>query len=229
MLELHAVTGGYKDTRIVTDLSLRVAPGEVVGVLGRNGVGKTTLLKSVFGLCRRFAGEVRVDGTAVPPDRPELLARAGLTLMPDDRGVFANLTISENLRLATRRGYRPPVDVREVYPLLDERADQAAGTLSGGQKQQVGLARAVLAGSRLIAVDEFSQGLQPSVVDDSIAALRTVAASGVAVVLVEQGPEIPLRFCDRIVVMVKGEIVLDAPTADLRADPSRLTDLLVVG
>jgi ABC-type branched-subunit amino acid transport system ATPase component len=229
MLELHAVTGGYKDTRIVADLSLRVAPGEVVGVLGRNGVGKTTLLKSVFGLCRRFAGEVRVDGTAVPPDRPELLARAGLTLMPDDRGVFANLTISENLRLATRRGYRPPVDVREVYPLLDERADQAAGTLSGGQKQQVGLARAVLAGSRLIAVDEFSQGLQPSVVDDSIAALRTVAASGVAVVLVEQGPEIPLRFCDRIVVMVKGEIVLDAPTADLRADPSRLTDLLVVG
>jgi ABC-type branched-subunit amino acid transport system ATPase component len=229
MLELDAVTGGYKDTRIVTDLSLRVAPGEVVGVLGRNGVGKTTLLKSVFGLCRRFDGEIRVDGTAVPPGRPELLARAGLTLMPDDRGVFANLTISENLRLATRRGYRPPVDVREVYPLLDERADQAAGTLSGGQKQQVGLARAVLAGSRLIAVDEFSQGLQPSVVDDSITALRTVAASGVAVVLVEQGPEIPLRFCDRIVVMVKGEIVFDAPAADLRADPSRLTDLLVVG
>ncbi|MGY1822424.1 ABC transporter ATP-binding protein [Geodermatophilus sp. SYSU D00079] len=229
MLDLHAVTGGYKDTRIVNDLSLRVQPGEVVGVLGRNGVGKTTLLKSVFGLCRRFAGEVRVDGKPVPPDRPELLARAGLTLMPDDRGVFANLTISENLRLATRRGYRPPVDVRDVYPLLADRADQAAGTLSGGQKQQVGLARAVLAGSRLIAVDEFSQGLQPSVVDDSIAALRTVAASGVAIVLVEQGPEIPLRFCDRIVVMVKGEIVLDAPAADLRADPSRLTDLLVVG
>jgi ABC-type branched-subunit amino acid transport system ATPase component len=229
MLELRAVTGGYKDTRIVTDLSLTVAPGEVVGVLGRNGVGKTTLLKSVFGLCRRFAGEVRVDGRPVPADRPELLARAGLTLMPDDRGVFPNLTIGENLRLAARRGYRPPVDVREVYPLLDDRADQAAGTLSGGQKQQVGLARAVLAGSRLIAVDEFSQGLQPSVVDDSISALRTVAASGVAVVLVEQGPEIPLRFCDRIVVMVKGEIVLDAPTADLRADPTRLTDLLVVG
>jgi ABC-type branched-subunit amino acid transport system ATPase component len=113
--------------------------------------------------------------------------------------------------------------------LLDERADQPAGTLSGGQKQQVGLARAVLAGSRLIAVDEFSQGLQPSVVDDSITALRAVAASGVSVVLVEQGPEIPLRFCDRIVVLVKGGIVLDAPVAELRADPSRLTDLLVVG
>jgi ABC-type branched-subunit amino acid transport system ATPase component len=229
MLELHTLTGGYKDTRIVTDLSLRVAPGEVVGVLGRNGVGKTTLLKSLFGLCRVFSGEVRIDGAAVPPGRPELLARAGFTLMPDDRGVFANLTVAENLRLAARRGYRPPVDVRAVYPLLDERADQPAGTLSGGQKQQVGLARAVLAGSRLIAIDEFSQGLQPSVVDDSIAALRAVAASGVAVVLVEQGPEIPLRFCDRIIVLVKGGIVLDAPAAELRANPSRLTDLLVVG
>ncbi|MGY2078921.1 ABC transporter ATP-binding protein [Modestobacter sp. SYSU DS0657] len=228
MLELSSLTGGYKDTRIVNDLSLQVQPGEIVGILGRNGVGKTTLLKSLFGLCRVFSGQVRIDGAAVPAGRPELMARAGFTLMPDDRGVFPDLTIRENLRLATRRGYRPPVDVEAIYPLLRDRVDQAAGTLSGGQKQQVGLARALLAGSRLIAVDEFSQGLQPSVVDDSIAALRTVADSGVAVLLVEQGPEIPLRACDRIVVMVKGAVVLDTPVADLRADPSRLTDLLVV-
>jgi ABC-type branched-subunit amino acid transport system ATPase component len=228
MLELDAVTGGYKDTRIVTDLSLRVAPGEVVGVLGRNGVGKTTLLKSVFGLCRRFDGEIRVDGTAVPPGRPELLARAGLTLMPDDRGVFANLTISENLRLATRRGYRPPVDVREVYPLLDERADQAAGTLSGRQKQQVGLARAVLAGSRLIAVDEFSQGLQPSLAQAALEALQKLAASGVTVVLVEQSPDLPLRYCHRLVGMLKGRVVFDEPVDSLDPTSGALNDLLVV-
>ncbi|SFE91164.1 ABC transporter ATP-binding protein [Blastococcus tunisiensis] len=229
MLELAGLSGGYRDARVVNDLDLRIRPGEVVGLLGRNGVGKTTLLKTVFGLCRLFSGEVRVDGRAVRPGRPELLARAGFSLMPDDRGVFPSLTVEQNLRLAARRDYDPPVDVRSVYPLLADRADQLAGTLSGGQKQQLGLARAMLAGSRLIAVDEFSQGLQPSVVDESLTALQALAASGVAVLVVEQGPEIPLRFCDRILVMVKGGIVLDASAADLRADPSRLTDLLVVG
>lgn len=229
MLELHGLTGGYKETRIVNDVALRIAPGEVVGLLGRNGVGKTTLLKSMFGLCRVFAGEVRLDCRPLPTGRPEVLARAGCTLMPDDRGVFPGLTVEENLRLAARRGYRPPVDVRALYPLLDERADQAAGTLSGGQKQQVGLARALLAGSRFIAVDEFSQGLQPSVVAASVAALRAVADSGVGVLLVEQGPEVALRACDRVLVMVKGALVLDAAADDLRADPARLTELLVVG
>ncbi|NEK86129.1 ATP-binding cassette domain-containing protein [Blastococcus saxobsidens] len=229
MLEVQGLHAGYRDARVVNGLDLRVEPGEIVALLGRNGVGKTTLLKSLFGLCSVFAGEIRVDGTPVPGGRPELLARSGCTLMPDDRGVFPGLTVEQNLRLAARRGYRPVVDVRAVYPLLSERADQLAGTLSGGQKQQLGLARAVLAGSRLIAIDEFSQGLQPSVLEASVEAVRTVARSGVAVLVVEQGPEIPLRFCDRIVVMVKGGIVLDATAEDLRADPSRLTDLLVVG
>ncbi|MBO0877296.1 MAG: ATP-binding cassette domain-containing protein, partial [Pseudonocardia sp.] len=202
--------------------------GEIIGLLGRNGVGKTTLLNSVFGLCPRFGGEIRIDGVDVPPGRPEVLARAGFTLLPDDRGVFGRLTVAENLRLARRAGYVPPVDVQAVYPLLAERARQPAGTLSGGQKQQVGLARAILAGSRLIAIDEFSQGLQPSVVEDSMAALRALARSGVAVIVVEQGPDIPLRLCDRIVVMVRGSIALDAPAARLRDESVRLTDLLVV-
>ena len=229
MLEVRGLDAGYRDAQVVHGLDLRVEPGEVVALLGRNGVGKTTLLKTLFGLCRVFAGEIRIDGTPVPGRRPEQLARSGFTLMPDDRGVFPGLTVEQNLRLAARRAYQPVVDVRAVYPLLADRAGQLAGTLSGGQKQQLGLARAMLAGSRLIAVDEFSQGLQPSVLEDSITAVREVARSGVAVVLVEQGPEIPLRFCDRVVVMVKGTVVLDAAADDLRADPSRLTDLLVVG
>jgi ABC-type branched-subunit amino acid transport system ATPase component len=229
MLELDGLDAGYRDAQVIHGLDLRIAPGEVVALLGRNGVGKTTLLKTLFGLCRVFSGEIRIDGAPVPGGRPELLARKGFTLMPDDRGVFPGLTVEQNLRLAERRAYRPVVDVREVYPLLSDRAGQLAGTLSGGQKQQLGLARAMLAGSRLIAIDEFSQGLQPSVVEQSVAAVRAVADSGVAVLVVEQGPEIPLRFCDRVVVMVKGGIVLDAAVEDLRADPSRLTDLLVVG
>ena len=229
MLDLDSLSSGYQDTRIVNDLDLRVEPGEIIGLLGRNGVGKTTLLNSVFGLCPRFGGEIRIDGVAVPPGRPELLARAGFTFLPDDRGVFGRLTVAENLRLARRAGYAPPVDVHELYPMLAQRAGQPAGTLSGGQKQQVGLARAILAGSRLIAIDEFSQGLQPSVVEDSTAALRTLARSGVAVIVVEQGPDLALRFCDRIVVLVRGRIALDAPAARLRAEPGRLTDLLLVG
>lgn len=228
MLELRDITSGYVNTRIIEGLSLKIDAGEVVGLLGRNGVGKTTLLKTIFGLCRRFSGEVAVDGAPIPPGRPELLARAGVSLMPDDRGVFPTLTIGENLRLATRRGYEPAVDVHALYPLLTERSGQSCGTLSGGEKQQVGLARALLAGERLLAVDEFSQGLQPSVIDVSTDALRQVADTGVTVLIVEQVPEIALRFCDRIVVMVKGSIVMDRPAAELREDPTELTDLLVV-
>jgi ABC-type branched-subunit amino acid transport system ATPase component len=229
MLDVDSLSSGYQDTRIVNDLNLRVEPGEIIGLLGRNGVGKTTLLNSVFGLCPRFGGEIRIDGAAVPAGHPEVLARAGFTFLPDHRGVFDRLTVAENLRLARRGGYRPPVDVHEVYPMLAQRAGQPAGTLSGGQKQQVGLARAILAGRRLIAIDEFSQGLQPSVVEASMAALLTLARTGVAVIVVEQGPDIPLRLCDRIVVMVRGNIALDAPAARLRDESERLTDLLVVG
>jgi ABC-type branched-subunit amino acid transport system ATPase component len=228
MFEIRDLISGYREARVVNGVNLYVEPGEMVAILGRNGVGKTTLLKSVFGLCGVFEGEVRFDGEVLPRSRPAQLARRGLTLLPDDRGVFPSLTIEQNLQLARRRDYSPPVDVREIFPVLRARSGQAAGLLSGGEKQQVGLARAMLAGSRLIVIDEFSQGLQPSLVHDAMAALTAVAESGVAVILVEQSPELPLRYCHRIVGMLKGRISFDASSSHLRDSPQELTDLLVV-
>jgi ABC-type branched-subunit amino acid transport system ATPase component len=228
MLHITGLTAGYKDTRVVDGVNLAFPDGQMVALLGRNGVGKTTLLKSIFGLCQVFSGSMTLDGREMEAGRPEKMARAGLSFMPDDRGVFPNLTVEQNLRLARRRGYSPPVDVRELFPLLTERAEQPAGTLSGGQKQQVGIARAILAGQRLIAIDEFSQGLQPSIAHAALQALRNLASTGVTVLLVEQSPELPLRYCDRITGMLKGRIVFDQPVAAVDAGSDVLTDLLVV-
>jgi ABC-type branched-subunit amino acid transport system ATPase component len=228
MFEVHGIVSGYKDTRVVNGVDLRLPPAELVAILGRNGAGKTTLLKSIFGLCSVFAGEMRLDGRSLPLGRPAYMARQGLSLMPDDRGVFPSLTVEQNLTLARRRGYTPAVDVHDLFPLLSDRAGQQAGLLSGGEKQQVGIARAILAGRRLIAIDEFSQGLQPSIVQAALDALREIVASGVSVLLVEQSPDLPLRYCDRIVGMLKGRITFDEPTEALRASPDVLTDLLVV-
>ncbi len=229
VLSLRDVSAGYGKTRIVDDVSVELAGGEVVALLGRNGMGKTTLLRALFGLCDVFAGTLSTEDGALPLGRPEGLARAGLSFLPDDRGVFPSLTVEENLRLARRRGYTPPVDVLEVFPVLAQRLTQPAGQFSGGQKQQLGLARAMLAGDRAIVVDEFSQGLQPSIATAALQALRAIAATGVTVLLVEQGPALPLAHADRILGMVKGRLVFDETVARLRADPEPLTSLLVVG
>jgi ABC-type branched-subunit amino acid transport system ATPase component len=229
MLKLDHLTAGYGNTRIVDDVSVEVESGEVVALLGRNGMGKTTLLRAVFGLCDVFTGALSTTDATLPLGTPDGLARRGLSFMPDDRGVFPSLTIDENLRLARRRGYTPPVDVFEVFPVLGQRLGQPAGQLSGGQKQQLGLARAMLAGELAIVVDEFSQGLQPSIAKAALEALRTIAATGVSVLLVEQGPQLPLDYADRILGMVKGRLVFDESAHHLRSNPEPLTNLLVVG
>jgi ABC-type branched-subunit amino acid transport system ATPase component len=195
MLTLKDLSGGYGQAGVVRDVTLHVGEGELVALLGRNGTGKTTLLRTVFGLADRQGGQVVFDGRPVPAARPDLLARRGASLMPEDRGVFPSLTVAENLRLAARAGFTPAVDPRELFPLLGERAGQPAGTLSGGQKQQLGVARAILAGRRMVVVDELTQGLQPSLVRDVLAALAAVAAGGVAVIVVDQHAGLMLDWC----------------------------------
>ncbi|MGP3915474.1 ATP-binding cassette domain-containing protein [Nonomuraea sp. 10N515B] len=226
MLTLSGMSGGYGQANVVREVTMEVAAGEVVALLGRNGTGKTTLLRTVFGLADRQGGEVVFDGRPVPPGRPDLLARWGAALMPEDRGVFPSLTVAENLRLATRRGFVPAIDPRELFPLLTERAGQPAGTLSGGQKQQLGVARSILAGQRMIVIDELTQGLQPSLVSEVLAALATVAAHGVAVIVVDQHAGLLLDHCHRAVVMEAGRVVLDAPVG--QETRQRLDELLMV-
>jgi ABC-type branched-subunit amino acid transport system ATPase component len=224
LFRLVGLTGGYGAVPVVHDIHLEVRPGEVVGIVGRNGMGKSTTLRTAFGLATRHGGSVIVADEPVPPRRPDVLARRGASLMPEDRGVFPALTVEENLRLARVRGYQPVIDPRDVFPLLTERSRQPAGTLSGGQQQLVGLARAVLAGSRLVVVDEVTQGLQPSIVSAVMELVASLAATGIGLLLVDQSPQTLTRACHRVLVMERGRLVLDEPVT--AATAARVADLL---
>jgi ABC-type branched-subunit amino acid transport system ATPase component len=229
LFEAHSIVGGYRAIRIVRDVSLEIDVGETLAVLGRNGVGKTTLLRTLMGLADRIGGEIRVAGQTIAPRDPRALARAGVTFVPDDRGVFPRLTVGENIRLARDAAYaRAELDVFTLFPDLKRRRDQPAGTLSGGQQQQLALARALATGPRVLIVDELSQGLQPSIVQSLAEALGVATRTkGLALILVDQNPELAMRICDRVMVMERGQVVAAGSSATLGNDPSFL-DLLVV-
>ncbi len=229
LLSARNIAGGYGAIHIVKNVSFDLDVGETLAVLGRNGMGKTTLLRTLVGLADRFAGEVVIDEEPVPAHNPRAFARLGITYVPDDRGVFPRLTIAENIRLARLCAYAPgELDVYALFPALKARADQPAGTLSGGQQQQLALARALATGPRLLIIDELSQGLQPSIVHDLTAALTAATREGgLALILVDQNPELAMRICDRVMVMQRGEVVAAGPSATVGAGADFL-DLLIV-
>jgi branched-chain amino acid transport system ATP-binding protein len=205
-LQLDGITAGYARTTVLRDIDLTVEPGQVVALLGPNGAGKTTLLRVASGLVRPTAGTVRLDGDDVTTRPPHARARRGLCLIPEGRGVFADLTVGENLRLQV-----PPwvdgddVDrAVEAFPALGERLHQRAGSMSGGQQQMLALARCWLARPSCVVLDEVSMGLAPRIVDEIFAALAALAAEGVALLLVEQYVDRALAMADRVQLLDRG-------------------------
>lgn len=229
LLSARDIAGGYGAIRIVNEVSFDLAPGETLALLGRNGVGKTTLLRTLVGLADRFSGTLQIDGQQIAPADPRALARLGVTFVPDDRGVFARLTIAENIDLARHCAYAPTaIDVYALFPDLKERLDQPAGTLSGGQQQQLAFARALAFGPRLLIVDELSQGLQPSIVQSLTRALAGATGKyGLSLLLVDQNPQLAMQICQRVMVMQRGEIVASGTSAQLSGDESFLSLLIV--
>ncbi|MCW2996448.1 MAG: high affinity branched chain amino acid transporter, binding component, partial [Conexibacter sp.] len=228
VLELENVTISYGRTPAVTDLSLSVAPGEAVSLVGPNGAGKTTTLSAIIGMRRITAGTVRFEGEAITGTPPEVLVRRGMALVPEGRQIFATLTVRENLRLATadlsRAAAGDALDRElERFPVLRDRLEHPAGGLSGGQQQQLAIARALLCRPRLLLLDEPSLGLAPKIVDDVFATLQSLREDGVTILLVEQNAMRAVRFADRAYVLVAGRIVLQGTGAEL-ADTERLTD-----
>jgi len=216
VLETQDVHAGYGDVTVVRDLNVRVASGEIVALLGRNGAGKTTALLTMAGALRPISGEIQFLGT---PDRSSLAGRArrGLGLMTDDRSIFFGLTVRENLRLARGNG-----DALSVFPELGGMLDRPAGLLSGGEQQMLGLAAVLAREPKLLLIDELSFGLAPRIVQRLMTAVRQVADRGTAVILVEQFARIALDVADRAYVLVNGRVAREGSTDELRANVGEL-------
>jgi len=218
MLDVDAVHTYYGDSHVLHGVSLRVGRGEAVAILGRNGAGKTTLIRSVVGFTPPRVGRVLLEGEAVHGWPAHRIARRGLALVPQGRRIFAPLTVRENLLLGARGGGGWTLPrVLELFPRLAERADQAGGTLSGGEQQMLAIGRALLTNGRMLLLDEPSEGLAPIVVREIGEIVRRLRAEDLAILLVEQNYHLALRVADRVYVMSKGQIVYEGRPADLEA------------
>jgi branched-chain amino acid transport system ATP-binding protein len=214
-LDVSDLTAGYGPVTILREVNLHVAPGEVVALLGANGAGKTTLLRTCAGLLRPRGGRITVGGTDVTRAPAHRRARAGLCLIPEGRGIFRNLTVAENLRLSVPTWVKDADHdtVYERFPILRDRRGQTAGTMSGGQQQMLSLARATLSQPSLVLVDEVSMGLAPVTIDVIFEALKAVAASGIALLVVEQYVHRALEIADSVYLIRKGEVTaIGAPS-----------------
>jgi branched-chain amino acid transport system ATP-binding protein len=230
LLEVRSLVAGYDRSTVLDGVDLSLAPGAALGLLGRNGVGKTTLVMTLMGLVAVTSGSVRLDGVELAGRRPDVIARAGVALVPQGRRVWATLTVAEHLALAAgrRRGNWTVARVLELLPRLAERRRHYAGQLSGGEQQMLAVARALLTNPRLVLLDEPSDGLAPAIVEQLIGVIGAMRAEGVAVLLVEQDLHLAFSVSDRIAVMEKGRIVHQVPTEEFRRDRATAHRLLGV-
>ena len=223
VLEVRGLVAGYGHLPVVRTLDLEVEAGTVLGLLGPNGAGKTTLMMTLAGLLPRLEGEVLVDGKATPKNRPAVVNRAGLVLVPDDRALFTTLTTRENITIARRKGGPTLEDALELFPALKARLGVAAGALSGGERQMLAVARGIVQNPRVLLIDEMSMGLAPVIVEGLLPVVRRIAdETGAVVVLVEQHVQLALEVADRAIVLVHGDVVLSGDASALAADPSAL-------
>ena len=218
-LALDAIQGFYGKSHILQGVSLEVRAGEIVCLLGRNGAGKTSTLKAVSGLLPPRGGAVRFHGTDVAGWPAHRIARAGLTLVPEDRGIFSLLSVEENLAIAVRKG--SPWGLREIFamfPRLEERRRNGGAQLSGGEQQMLSIARALLSGPKLLMLDEPVEGLAPVIVEEIVAQIQAIRDAGVPILLVEQNLAVCTSLADRHYILELGRVAYAAANADFIAD-----------
>ena len=218
MLEVNAIHTYYGESHVLHGVSLQVAPGEVVALLGRNGAGKTTAIRSIVGFTPPRAGRVLFEGQAIERWPAYRIARRGLALVPQGRRIFAPLSVRENLLLGAHSEGWTLDRVFALFPRLRERQGQLGGTLSGGEQQMLAIGRALLTNGRLLLLDEPSEGLAPLIVREIGSILIALKAERLSLLLVEQNYHLALRVADRVYVMNKGQIVYEGTPAGLEAD-----------
>jgi branched-chain amino acid transport system ATP-binding protein len=219
MLEVSGLNAGYGRVEVLQGVDLEVGEDEIVALVGSNGAGKTTLLRAVSGMIAAAAGSVRFKGDEIGGLPPEEIVDRGVAHVPEGRRLFAGLTVRENLLVGGYSGHTEDIESAvELFPLLGERLDQAAGSLSGGEQQMCAIARGLMSSPALIMIDELSLGLAPKLVDEIVERLRTVAEGGTAVLLVDQDVDAALRLAARGYVLETGRIVVSGPSAELLED-----------
>ncbi len=225
MLDLERVSAFYGNSRALTEVSIRVGDGEFVSVLGRNGVGKTTLLRAIMGLMDRSVGRIALDGEDITACRTDERARAGIGYVPQGRGILPKFTVRENLRIGTFARQSPAANgaiegwIFDLFPILGEFLNRRGGNLSGGQQQQLAIARALVTEPKIILLDEPTEGIQPNIVEQiEDVILRLNRERGLSVLLVEQDVEFARRASSRFVLMDRGAVAASGTVDELTED-----------
>lgn len=232
MLQIDQLHAHYGLAHVLQGVSLKAEAGEVIGLFGRNGVGKTTFFKTIAGWLRPTGGSVTLDGKTLTGSSPDAMNRAGFAFVPEDRRIFPGLTVEENLMMGLlgRRGGGSKIHLESVYDRfsrLAERRKQAGNTLSGGEQQMLAMARVMVAEPRVVLVDEPSEGLAPMIVAEVFAIIREMREAGTIVLLVEQNVHEAISVCDRFMVLERGQAILTGE-GDNDNDRKRLLDVLAV-
>src|SRR6187399_2868223 len=224
LLEVSALNSYYGDSHILFDVSLRVEQHEVVALLGRNGAGKSTTLKSLMGVVTPASGSVKLEGAEMAGRKSHAIARAGMQLVHEDRRIFGSLDVEENLVLAglTAESRWPLDRIYAMFPRLKERRRSRGTDLSGGEQQMLAIARALVRNPRIVLLDEPFEGLAPVIVHDLVKACRELAAAGQTIVLVEQNLAATLALAHRVYVINNGHVVHEGPAGELKGQPELL-------
>ena len=232
LLEVEDIHTAYGSSRVLFGISLDIRPGECVCLLGRNGVGKTTTIRSIMGLTPPSQGRVRFKGKDITGFEPYRLARLGMGYVPEDRRIFAELTVWENLevaaRSASRTGRWSADSVTDLFPKLSELRDRMGGVLSGGEQQMLTIARTLVGNPELLLLDEPSEGLAPVIVESLLAQVQRLKSEGLTILLAEQGVDFSLSLADRVYVLEKGAVRFSGAAAELRDNAELRNKLLAL-
>jgi branched-chain amino acid transport system ATP-binding protein len=230
VLQIDKLSAGYGEAVVLSNISLRLEEGRSLALLGRNGMGKTTLLNSIVGVTRYFSGAIRLGGVDITRLSPDRRAHQGVGWVPQERNIFKSLTVEENLTAVARPGRWSVARVYELFPHLAERRRNLGNQLSGGEQQMLAIGRALALNPRLLLLDEPLEGLAPILVQELIAALsRVMREEGLSAILVEQNAQKILSVTDRAAILERGMIVHESASAALKADPRVLEEYLGVG
>jgi len=233
IVEASGLNTYYGVSHILHGIDFAVRQGETIGLMGRNGMGKTTLIRSLLGLVRPRAGVIRVRGEDMTQASPHAIARRGIAYVPEGRGVFPNLSVRENLMMAAR----PGVDGRRewdfdrimaTFPRLSERLNHGGGQLSGGEQQMLTIGRALMTNPDLLILDEATEGLAPLIAKEIWHIIKTIRASGIATVIVDKNSRAVMRLADRSVVLVKGQVAFSGLSQELSGNPELMHSFLGV-